>query len=451
MTFPYTAWTSYVWTRNDDGFFIYISCATRFAKKVDGAWVVVDVAAHGDHRWDGATYAQNYGSTFLCLVSIYGEAQLTYLSEDGGDTWNEITNDFDINDEILWLDCWQGCWLALGEWADGEGGFWQGFKISTDGQHWTSQAQMPAPLASGIKWECGSWTCLGEDGTIHIVGGDRFWHTAYYCKTGDLGETWSDPVVMIDTPDFFHLGGIGAYDGHVVIGGCLEAEEYPYYGTMMFICSHDNGDTWEAWSQLPIPVPDDWFDFTPWYAGGFWMDEERAYTVISGFLDSETWDSAPPPFTDAGTKDTSYMAYVEYASPGAPPTQPGSYLADGEGTHEGLISGTMAYDQEESYALQLHNIVPVKTYPDPWSDINPIREPPYDHHYWMKEIRAYYSDDGAFAHEVVWRGDYPGPHGYSPSFPGNSWDYNSWDEIDSVAARFSPWRSPPSGAGAFWW
>lgn len=446
--FGYTAWVS--WVRDSTGTRDVI---LRFAKKPADEWVTIEV---DDLSEDGAgywySYAQNYGSTFLVTCSKWRqEGCYVYKSTDNGDTWEELTNN--LASGVRWLDCWQGTWVAFLEDED--------IARTTDGITWTIvSAPLPEDVADGISEFAASEACLGEDGVIHVAASDSY--GVYYSKSADLGDTWSDPVYLLDTDahadldaSSLYMGGIGAYDGRVCIGGAFYTYHYDPDGSSwgaiaVAQVSLDNGDSWGTFLYQEIPFPPYYDEFNLYYAAGFWMDSAKACIAVSGHLYNT--GGVPYPYIEAYQRETVYLCHVVLdPAEGGPRIENNNYLTEIEGATEGTLTGTMCYGQEKGMGGAFCMRVPVKSYPEPCTTAAPCREAPYDAHAFLRELRAYFlDDDGNFVHETVWTGDYSGPHLLFP-YQGATWDDNNYDAELDISLRFSAWRSGGAAAYGFWW
>jgi hypothetical protein len=446
--FGYTAWVS--WVRDSTGTRDVI---LRFAKKPADEWVTIevdDLSEDGDGYW--YSYAQNYGSTFLVTCSKWRqEGCYVYKSTDNGDTWEELTNN--LASGVRWLDCWQGTWVAFLEDED--------IARTTDGITWTIvSAPLPEDVADGISEFAASEACLGEDGVIHVAASDSY--GVYYSKSADLGDTWSDPVYLLDTDahadldaSSLYMGGIGAYDGRVCIGGAFYTYHYDPDGSSwgaiaVAQVSLDNGDSWGTFLYQEIPFPPYYDEFNLYYAAGFWMDSAKACIAVSGHLYNT--GGVPYPYIEASQRETVYLCHVVLdPAEGGPRIENNNYLTEIEGATEGTLTGTMCYGQEKGMGGAFCMRVPEKSYPEPCTTATPCREAPYDAHAYLRELRAYFlDDDGNFVHETVWTGDHPGPHLLYP-YEGATWDDNNYDAELDISLRFSAWRSGGAAAYGFWW
>ncbi len=432
MVFPYTATT--VWDACTSGSSYNMSNArVLFHKLVSEAWqtiLVDELPYEGTYSYSipygTRTLAQNMGSVFIIVVSDDSSSPYTswvYRSTDEGDTWESLGR---ATQEITWLDAAQGVFFGLG---------WNGagvrFVSSSDlGETWDIISTPPfVPNATGGM----SLSYDDTTDTIHMAGYYTGSGGIRYAKSEDLGETWSEPVLLIawgDTVDYWHTG-IAANNGHVVVAGQeQDSDDGGYYA----IVSHDNGDTWEAIATPAFGLPDgadNWYSGY-YYGGGLMMVDNEVLLLSSGLASSV---GAPWRF---GYRETVQAIVADYTQAGSLSFGAPIYTPSSQGCSGHLLQGSFAQNQERQFATSiLGTIYNYREFSD------------FDEYAALRAIE--YTESGiSFA--TVDSLDNPGPFDPSDWFPACSTPaYTNAAYVTAPITsaqpelsmwRMSPWREP---------
>lgn len=444
---------------------IYGTSKISFLKEIEGVWEEHVVVSSEERFGTDRVLAQNMGEVFIVMCDgDFGDGWRTryYRSDDYGETWVLVSEDTNIT---LWFDAFEGTFVSI---------TFEGIVyVSQDYcETWAANGQVPEPIADQISDEYAleSCFCLDETGVLHIVSQPISWAAAeaqiYYTRSGNFGETWADPIVVVDASEsllegeYWYLGGVASYDGHVVVGA-TSSGDYDFSPTPEFIqtarvacnVSHDNGLTWETQTLAEIPAISTWDLYYCEWGSGIWMDNDTVSFLSSGYMIMTYYRDRPtPPENDGGIRYIATYSSVDYHEEGSLVIGETGYTSNydstaGDSRYTSCFGGNVAYGQTGAAPIATWGVVNV-------NDVTEAREEPFGNGFWYTPLRSYTrTAEGVFSANDIWVDDaseifwpaapdedgvYYGPHGY---LSGD--DYWRFYPADQRALRMSSWRLDP--------